>query len=357
MQGGWRDRIPLRSRDGSRSCTSVLLKSNLIRNGIDLAFETDLLYLDVNNNRIGINTATQHELDVSGTIRSTNVVLDKLTAGNIVIQNNDITSTTGTVNLGTADQVVFQNKLIIDSFEINDNTIRTTDSNANLEINPSGTGTIELLANTNVSGNLHATGNISADGNIVLGDADTDSIDFNAEIASNIIPNASNTYNLGTSTKAWNNVHVENVNGQIINAQTANIAGINLGTRHANTLYVSENGSNNNAGNHPQASYQTVEKAIQNATAGDTIHIYPGVYQERLSSKIRCYNKRTWNEIVTTSKSIVLTPEDVFYLNGETTIEDLTIQDFYYNSGTDVGYAFKFAPNFKVTSVVLILET
>ena len=94
-----------------------LLKSNLIRNGIDLAFETDLLYLDVNNNRIGINTATpQHELDVHGTIRSTNVVLDKLTAGNIVIENNDITSTTGTVNLGTADQVVFQNKLIVDSF-------------------------------------------------------------------------------------------------------------------------------------------------------------------------------------------------------------------------------------------------
>ena len=60
-----------------------------------------ILYLDVNNNLTGINTATQHELDVSGTIRSTNVVLDKLTAGNIVIQNNDITSTTGTVNLGT----------------------------------------------------------------------------------------------------------------------------------------------------------------------------------------------------------------------------------------------------------------
>jgi len=329
-----------------------LLKSNLVRNGIDLAFETDLLYLDVNNNRIGINTATpQHELDVSGTIRSTNVVLDKLTAGNIVIENNDITSTTGTVNLGTADQVVFQNKLIIDSFEINDNTIRTTDSNANLEINPSGTGTIELLANTNVSGNLHATGNISADGNIVLGDADTDSIDFNAEIASNIIPNASNTYNLGTSTKAWNNVHVENVNGQIINAQTANIAGINLGTRHANTLYVSENGSNNNAGNHPQAPYQTVEKAIQNATAGDTIHIYPGVYQERLplvvpaGVTIKGHGMRS-----VTIKPDSVDSEDVFHLNGETTIEDLTIQDFYYNSGTDVGYAFKFAPNFKVTS-------
>ena len=83
-----------------------LLKSNLIRNGIDLAFETDLLYLDVTNNRIGINTATpQYDLDVNGTIRTTNLVLDKLTAGNITIENNDITSDTGTIDLGTADQV------------------------------------------------------------------------------------------------------------------------------------------------------------------------------------------------------------------------------------------------------------
>ena len=48
-----------------------LLKSNLVRNGVNLAFETDLLYLDVNNNRVGIKTANpQAELDVNGTIRT-----------------------------------------------------------------------------------------------------------------------------------------------------------------------------------------------------------------------------------------------------------------------------------------------
>ena len=45
-----------------------LLKSNLVRDGVDLAFETDLLYLDVNNRRIGINSAApQYPLDVDGT--------------------------------------------------------------------------------------------------------------------------------------------------------------------------------------------------------------------------------------------------------------------------------------------------
>ena len=48
-----------------------LLKANLLREGVDLAFETNLLYLDVNNSRVGINNATpQYDLDVTGTTRT-----------------------------------------------------------------------------------------------------------------------------------------------------------------------------------------------------------------------------------------------------------------------------------------------
>ena len=67
-----------------------LLKSNLIRNGIDLAFETDLLYLDVNNQRIGIKNVTpQYELDVTGTTRTTNLtVTNRADIGDVNIQNN-----------------------------------------------------------------------------------------------------------------------------------------------------------------------------------------------------------------------------------------------------------------------------
>ena len=44
-----------------------MLYANLERNGNDLAFETDLLYIDVNNQRIGINTnSPQHSLDLNG---------------------------------------------------------------------------------------------------------------------------------------------------------------------------------------------------------------------------------------------------------------------------------------------------
>ena len=48
-----------------------LLKANLLREGVDLAFETNLLYLDVNNSRVGINNASpQYDLDVTGTTRT-----------------------------------------------------------------------------------------------------------------------------------------------------------------------------------------------------------------------------------------------------------------------------------------------
>jgi len=77
-------------------------------------------------------------------------------------------------------------------------------------------GSTKLTTDTNgvqVTGNVHASGNITADGNITLGDGDTDSVTFNADLTSNIVPNATNTYNLGASGKEWRNLYI---NGALI---------------------------------------------------------------------------------------------------------------------------------------------
>ena len=53
-----------------------LLKSNLVRDGVDLAFETDLLYIDVNNARIGVNNSSPTtDLDVNCTTSTTFVIV------------------------------------------------------------------------------------------------------------------------------------------------------------------------------------------------------------------------------------------------------------------------------------------
>ena len=108
-----------------------LLKPNLIRNGIDLAFETDLLYLDVNNQRIGIKSSTpQHELDVTGTVRSTNLeITNTANIADLTIQNSTISTNSSYLNLGTLDTVVYQNKLRVDSLDIVGNVISSNNSN------------------------------------------------------------------------------------------------------------------------------------------------------------------------------------------------------------------------------------
>ena len=310
-----------------------LLKSNLVRNGIDLAFETDLLYLDVNNQKVGIKTSSpQHELDVSGTTRTNNLtVVTEADLADVNIQGSTISTSQNYLNLGTLDNVVYQNKLRVDSIDIEGNTISTNDSNANLEFKPNGTGTVEVLADMNVTGNIHATGSITSDGDITLGDADTDNIVFNAELASDIVPDQDNTYVLGTPGKQWNDVWVNNFNATSITTTALTVNGIDLISKQGNIYYVAENGDNTSDGDHPQAPFASIQQAISVATSGDTIHIFPGSYTEvfpitvPVGVTVKGHSIRSVNLSPTTETRY----NDAFLLNGESTVEDLTIKDFY----------------------------
>jgi hypothetical protein len=93
-----------------------LLKPNLIRNGIDLAFETDLLYLDVNNQKIGIkNDSPNNELSVNGKIDTTQLQSNIAEIGNVILENNTISTIVGNLNLKTPlnDTINFENNVII----------------------------------------------------------------------------------------------------------------------------------------------------------------------------------------------------------------------------------------------------
>jgi hypothetical protein len=74
-------------------------------------------------------------------------------------------------------------------------------------------GPFSIQQNTGVliNGNLRSTGNITFGGNITLGNDDTDNITFAADVNSNIIPDITDTYKLGSSAKKWNNVYSQNL--------------------------------------------------------------------------------------------------------------------------------------------------
>ena len=183
-----------------------LLKNNLLRNGVNLAFETDLLYLDVVNSRVGVNTASpSNELQVNGTTRTTNLIADiDAKLASFTVNGNTISSTNGTINLLPAgsNPVVYQATISVGDIRIGADTISTV-SNADLNISPNGTGTTIVNSNVTVNGNLHATGNITADGNIQLGNQTTDTITFAGEVSSDILPSTTNTYNLGSPSLRW----------------------------------------------------------------------------------------------------------------------------------------------------------
>lgn len=315
-----------------------LLKANLIRNGIDLAFETDLLYLDVNNNRVGIkNSSPQYELDVTGTTKTSNAIVDATAEiGDITISGNTIQTSQNYLNLGTFDNVIYQNRARIDSIDIEGNTISTNVSNTNLELAPNGTGIVDIFSDVQVNGNLTATGNLTLGGDIVMGDnIATDDITFNARVASDIIPAVGDTYSLGTDPLTggaqWADVWVDTLYANSVDANVVVADGVNLILRQGNIFYVSENGSDTNSGTHQNDTFATVKHALSQATSGDTVHIYPGVFTEEfpltipVGVSVKGHGLRSV-KIIPTSQTRY---NDAFLLNGESTIEDITIADFY----------------------------
>jgi hypothetical protein len=214
-----------------------LLKDNLLRNGQNLAFETNLLYLDVVNSRVGINTATPtNDLSVNGTTRTTNLYTSgTATLGLLTFSGSTISSNNSTITFSPqgTNPTIYNGTALVGNLSLTGNTLASTNTNGSINITANGTGGINLNSNVLVTGNLHATGTITADGNIQLGDASTDTITFTGEVNSNILPATTNTYTLGSSGLTWANVYTNTLtsttaNVTTVNATTANTSGLTI---------------------------------------------------------------------------------------------------------------------------------
>jgi hypothetical protein len=329
---------------------------------VDLAFETDLIYLKVvdsnsANHRVGIKTNDPtHTLTVNGVTRTTNLVVDTLAnIADISISGTTISTPEDTLFLspaGSSTPVVYQNKLRVGDIDIAGKIISTNSTNTDLELRPNGSGSVEVFSDLTVNGNIHATGNITADGSIQLGDADTDSIDFNADVASDIIPDLDNEYKLGTTDKRWADLYTNNLFSDVIVTGDIIVDGINLNLTQGKIWYVAQNGNDTYSGDHQNDPFRTIAHALSEASAGDTVFVYPGVYSEifPLTIPTGVTLKGAGIRSVKIEPTLATNDLDAILLNGEVTIEDVTIANFFYNSTNNTGYAFKFATNFVASS-------
>ena len=74
------------------------------------------------------------------------------------------------------------------------------------------TGTVDLSNDLRVGGATTFTGNVTFNGGTIgLGDSVTDNIVFNADVDSNFIPDDDDTYDLGSATQQWRDIHIDGV--------------------------------------------------------------------------------------------------------------------------------------------------
>lgn len=186
-----------------------MLYSNLERQGVDLAFDSNLIYLDVNNRRVGVKTTSPTDtFTVAGNVNATAYFGGNYTAtGRLTVSGNSTLATNTTIsstqiniaattssidyytgavvvaggvgidgNLNVRGYVNTSNLFVnggnltnvnIGSFTFNDSTMSTNVPNSNITIDPNGIGYV--LISSNVASTSYSTGALVIDGGVGVG--------------------------------------------------------------------------------------------------------------------------------------------------------------------------------------------
>jgi hypothetical protein len=124
----------------------------------DLDFSTDdstALSIDLDSESLQFSGG--NGINTSGSGNTVTIAID---TGTVATLTDTQVLTNKTLTAPTINGATMTGSVSIDNVTINDTDI-TTSSNANLTINPGGTGTIELAANTNVTGSASVSGTLS----------------------------------------------------------------------------------------------------------------------------------------------------------------------------------------------------
>jgi hypothetical protein len=292
-----------------------LLANNLVRQGVDLAFETSLLYLDVTNKRIAVGaTSSAYDLTVSGagSLVTNNLIVDTTTtpSPNFTISSNTISNGVSSITIQpnqSSSPTIVTPGVAGGNIQFSNNTIGNTVNNGDINFTPNGSGLINFnVASTtlNVNGTFHVTGDVTFDGNISLGQANL------LNLNSGIIPEEEGDYIMLETLDFLITEADDNIVEALYNLGTS---GLTFATTYTTTDYVGTfNASNLQITGNTISSTNTNGdiNLTANGTGGDTLW-YLKFYQGSVTN--------VWPTPTTdTQRSVIFTPNGTGYgvING-----------------------------------------
>jgi hypothetical protein len=178
-----------------------------------------------NINLPGVNTAGNQNTSGTAAVSTAATVTTSATSSAFKVPfANTTASTTGNYGLLQDSTATFTynpstNTLVVGTVSAGSSVLTTTDING---------GTIDGAVIGGASAAAGTFTTLTATGNVTLGNAATDTVTVTADVASNLIPSADNTYDLGASGAEWRNLYIDGTAN--IDSLVANTADINGGT-------------------------------------------------------------------------------------------------------------------------------
>jgi hypothetical protein len=179
----------------------------------NLTVDTTTLVVDATNNRVGVGTASP---STTLHISSATPIITLTDTDNPHSATINTNSATGSLSISADTGNAVADSAIILNIDNTEKVRVLADGSV-------GIGTATPSATLDVVGGAEINGDLTVTGNTTLGNAATDTVTITADVASNLIPSADNTYDLGASGSEWKDLYIDgtaNIDALVADAAT-----------------------------------------------------------------------------------------------------------------------------------------
>jgi hypothetical protein len=192
--------------------TNAYITSNVTFNSTNTAFLNNVRFTGMHTRLHGDNVSTTSNVTIGGT--DTSIQANVTLSGANTFINGSNTSIEANTTLKGTNTVITSNVTMHSNVALASVVDSTSNTTGALTV-AGGVGILKSVTigeNLMVHGDVHADGNITAEGGtLTFGDADTDTVVFEADVGSDLIPNVDSTYDLGNTTHRFANAYIDDI--------------------------------------------------------------------------------------------------------------------------------------------------